>query len=510
MEYLFAAPLNRGRYLALKCDQETAENIVSRLCVSGLSITQPTKFKIPAADGRMYPFKSDILDLDTPEEVVRLQIDDVVNQTLDTPEEVVRSHIDDVVNQTQDGNSLYVIRNEYYSYVLLDGDDQWMQYVRSTLEGMNLSIKREGQSFRPAADGIQYSWFLRLEKPIDPEDEDRIYEELSKEKYQEHIPVPDTSHELTELQAKLTSATSEIERAKERERELEQLITEAREELSRTERKLQSTREQEFNNENLRQAYNTLERSFRNSRIEIENLESELETLRGQDAQGHNGELPAATVEEYEHEISALRKMHEERETENRDLLEQQSELFRDKQEYSELLTEEESRCRSLQNELQGLNKDIAYFKDQQSQMKADLYQREKRIEKLTSQRDLIQAPVNNAEPVDQSIYERMLSLCLPNVEFVDRFSLPFVYNEVHDIGKVLRILTCLHYEESPKLDRSSVAGKSGWWETKFDTGPSQRNSGRIYYKPIGGDILKVLISDKRSQVNDIGRLPSD
>ena len=501
IKYFIDAHQNRVQRLYLQCDQATANEIYIGLGKLGLRVTQPREpFHASsghdAEDGNRYRFKIDVL--------------------VDMSEEVVRSHIDNVIDPTQDGNGLYVIRNVNYSYVLLNGDDPWMQYVKSTLEGMNLSIKREGESFRPAANGIQYSWFLRLEKPIDPEDEDQIYEELSKQKYQEHIPVSDTGPELIELQDKLNSATDEIERAQERERELEQLNAEACEELRRTQIKLQSTEEQLFNNNNLRQAYNTLERSFEKSRIEIENLESELKIIRLQDAQGHHGELPAATVEEYEHEISALREMNEvqeteisalrkineKRETENREFLEQRSEILTQQQEYYELLTEEQNRCRSL-------NTDKVFLQDELSQMKTVLYNNEQRILQLTSELDLIQASENNAEPLDQSIYERMISLCLPKVEFVDRSSIPFLYNEVNDIDKVLVLLTRLHYEGSPQLDQVGVAGQKGWWETKFDTGPSQRNYGRIYYKR-RGDKLKVLISEKDSQKHDIGRLPSD
>jgi myosin heavy subunit len=504
MEYLFAAPLNRGRYLALECDQETASEIFSELTDLGLRIAQPRKFIVPAADGRRYKFKMDVLDDRSEDEVCSL-IDDVVNQIEvldDISEEVVRPIIDDVVNQHDSIRSLYVDREGYYSYVLLDGDQQWIQNVKSTLEGMNLRILRQGPSYRPAADGVQYSWYLRLERPINPEDENRIYDALRQEEYQEPIPARDIAHDLLELQAKLTSATNDIERAEKRKLELEQQFTNAREELNRTKRQLQRTQEKSLNHENLRQAYNKLESSFENSRIEINNLESEIKSLRRQDAQRHHGELPAETVEKYEYEISALRKINEKRETENRELLEQKSGILKDQQEYYDLLTEEEKRCRNLQT-------DVVNLEYEKSQLKTDLYNKKQRINQLTSERDLVQAAVNNAEPLNQSIYERMISLCLPKVEFVDRSSIPFLYNEVNDIDKVLRILTRLHYEKYPSLLRERVEGQSGWWETKFDTGPAQQNYGRIYYKYIGPK-LKVLISEKDSQNHDIHRLPSD
>ena len=70
---------------------------------------------------------------------------------------------------------IYVDTQGYYSYILLDGDDEWIESVKATLIGLKLIISRGGPSTRPAANGIQYRWYLRLENTVEPIDVEEIY-----------------------------------------------------------------------------------------------------------------------------------------------------------------------------------------------------------------------------------------------------------------------------------------------------------------------------------------------
>lgn len=50
----------------------------------------------------------------------------------------------------------------YYAYVLLNTSEEEVKAVRETLIRHGLSVFRYGPSYRPAANGVQYKWYIRI------------------------------------------------------------------------------------------------------------------------------------------------------------------------------------------------------------------------------------------------------------------------------------------------------------------------------------------------------------
>ena len=57
----------------------------------------------------------------------------------------------------------HIETNEYGNYLVFDGDEAFQDQVLKILEKNQIGVQRSAASHRPADDGYQYDWFVRLE-----------------------------------------------------------------------------------------------------------------------------------------------------------------------------------------------------------------------------------------------------------------------------------------------------------------------------------------------------------
>ncbi|AMO56202.1 hypothetical protein GZ77_05150 [Endozoicomonas montiporae] len=69
----------------------------------------------------------------------------------------------------------YIESNFYGHYFVFDGDEKLLKELLNNLEYAEFCVIRSGVSFRPADDGYQYDWFIRIDKN---EDRDGLIEFL--------------------------------------------------------------------------------------------------------------------------------------------------------------------------------------------------------------------------------------------------------------------------------------------------------------------------------------------
>jgi hypothetical protein len=67
------------------------------------------------------------------------------------------------VVDVDDGIDWYLETNTFGHYVVFDGDEETLNDVLSRLAQYGVTIKRHGPSHRPATDGYEYDWFVRLD-----------------------------------------------------------------------------------------------------------------------------------------------------------------------------------------------------------------------------------------------------------------------------------------------------------------------------------------------------------
>ena len=162
----------------------------------------------------------------------------------------------------------------YYAYVMLKGDEEFLQKVLAVLKKNGVDCPRYGKSMRRASNGIQYDWFIRVfianrQFPT-REQIDRIFEEkfgflsIERQIEKQQQAVDEYGKRLEELQSQLEEAAVS-----------DDLLKIADNELSEYKRVNQRLA---LENRNLREQTETL-------KMQVENLEQIILALQEQNAE---------------------------------------------------------------------------------------------------------------------------------------------------------------------------------------------------------------------------------
>jgi chromosome segregation ATPase len=326
---------------------------------------------------------------------------------------------------------------EYYNYVLLNSSEEVYTKIQQALRANKVRVLKASASFRPASNGIQYKWYIRIEgenfKPPTQEQIKSIVESVLTPEVKvvsEQSPVA--------LQAKINSLNLDV-------------------------KKLQSEAVQK-NKE--------IENAKRLYELEIKNLQSNLSSAKSELEQN------AQTVNELRQQIKDSFNLDDVASLENQykaQVKEIELQLQNAKQELKDYID-------NFQGELNRRDIEIASL----------IKERDGYISEIQSNQESI---ATRARDDSQSLFFSAVNALLPNVEFL-RSSLDFVWNnfsnqEIENIFKAIKLM------DSPNMRAEKVESTSGWGWKEYHP---ERVDWRIYFRQCKNKQYQVLISDKDTQ----------
>ncbi|MDN5293189.1 MAG: hypothetical protein PWQ91_413 [Eubacteriales bacterium] len=342
----------------------------------------------------------------------------------------------------------------YYSYVLLNAGEVQFKKVQEILKREGLQVLLAGRSYRPASNGRQYQWYIRVadESGRHPRP-DRIARALAACEAQEED-IRKLQAELSAVERRLNAAEHRYQATKER---LECVLRQYQE---------------------LQKTYNETRRELQECRERAGLLESQLRQIR---ESGLKPEEIAKIREEYEGIVRDRQRLAEKLAKTENELNSLLSEYDREVQERDRKIVALEERCADLQGQVDELAAENARLATEKEKMEAVLETRRK------------------GKPL-KDLFCRMFEVFLPNVCFL-RGSLDTLWHEVPDPVDAVRVLTTLDQLKGKRVRSTEETGK--WLERRF------QGDWRLYYKRCDDGRYKVLISHKKTQDTDIEWLKS-
>lgn len=293
----------------------------------------------------------------------------------------------------------------YYNYVLLNVSQEIYSKVQQALRANKIKILKAAASFRPASNGIQYKWYIRIEgedfKPPKSELIKSIVEGVLSSDVQT---VPEQSQAI--LQAKITSLNTEIEKLH---REIEQKNKE-------------------------------IENTKRLSELEIKNLQSNLNSTKS------DLEQTTRTVVELRQQIKDTFNLDDVTNLENQ---------------FKSQVKEAESKLQAAQRELKDYTDNFqGELNRRDIEIDSLIKERDGYISELqNSQESLGTRERDNS----QSLFFSAVNTLLSNVEFL-RSSLDFVWNNFTN-QEIESILKAIKSIDSPNMRAEKVKIANGWKE---------------------------------------------
>jgi myosin heavy subunit len=373
----------------------------------------------------------------------------------------------------------YYDDNGYYAYILMNGDAQDAQYVAFKLQATNIKPIKIGKSFRPASNGIQYDWYIRVYElsnnaAIKPSKEiinHFFIETFGPPKRREDILL----FEVNYLKSQLQQARDEINlnRAQISNFQVENNLKE--EELRKIIRDHESFKEAAIN----RLRLNENEKDSRLKQIQL--LNEQISSLKNQNVTNNNVDNKI---------VSLTEELNQQKDTYSR-LIDETAELENKYQNSKEQLTEALNKKENAEYEKQHL---LQKLEDREFAIK-ELGTKCKKYEKLNGRKD-------------ENGFARTLKALLKNIELNDA-SISFIYNEIENTDSVLRILEMLNNNPS-EIRSERVESAEKWREIHYNLGRGG-NVGRLYYTNLRLDgKYSVIVSDKNSQKFDFRRMKAN
>lgn len=328
----------------------------------------------------------------------------------------------------------------YYSYVLLNAPEELFREIQQLFRSKGLRVPLAGRSYRPASNGVQYQWYIRVsdENGKHPARE-RIEEIFAGHKAREVkgvTPVPEPKNRIAELER-------EVEKQKGISRILAQRLGSVRIAYERSQRELQD----------YQQRLNDLEQLL--SQIQKAALTPEdVDKIR----------------QHYEQAIQQFKQDNQRLSQDYQTLSQAHQKLSR---EFEEYINTFDSEKQELQNRLEIVEAEKRQLVDQ--------------IQEIRRARE-----VGSEKQDAEYVFRELLRFFLPQIEFVDG-SLDTLWREMRDPLGVLRDLTRLG-----ELKAKRVRKAEAWLEKHID------NKWRLYFRKCEDSTWQVLIAHKNTQEADI------
>jgi len=329
---------------------------------------------------------------------------------------------------------------EYYNYVLLNASQDVCSKVQQTLSLNNIEVLKAAPSFRPASNGIQYKWYIRIEG--------------------ENFKSP-TSEKIKSIVEGVLISGIQILREQPQSQERNNLLTVNIDELQK-----------EINQKN-----KEIVNAKQLSELELNTLKSNLNTAQS-DLEKSN-----QTVNELSQQIKNSLNLGDVAILENQfksQIVNIESQLHNAKSQLDNAKSELTDYVSGFQDELNRRDIEIAILIQERNRYVNELQNNKERL--VIDERDN-----------SQSLLFSAIHALMPNVEFL-RSSLDFAWNnfsnqEIDNIFKALKMM------DSPNMRAERVEGTNGWKEYHPD-----RVDWRIYFRRRKDKQYQVLISDKDTQ----------
>lgn len=351
----------------------------------------------------------------------------------------------------------YYDSRSYYKYVLLNCSPEAFDNVRECLLRHGVFVTQSALSFRPASNGIQYHWYIRVGRPDAPPPIEEIEVAVHEGLAVDSVPAPanlNVTIDDEQLQADAESTP--------REAELRTRISELECDL----------RKREQNENQLGRELHSLqtERGILRSQIETERANHK---ITQQEAERLRQQVLAAFPPE---DVEALRQQYDK----------EKNEL---KAERDTVRTEFQSYIAAFEPEKQGRERQIRDLENQNATLK---HRNVELLERRAGQGRGEMGP----KPLDRSNELSMLIVkaLLPNVEFM-RDCLDYAWTEFNDTS----IITILSEIKNGAFQHGKRVQTAPAWREYYK---KQNDKWRLYFRQRDRK-YQVLVSDKDEQDED-------
>lgn len=294
---------------------------------------------------------------------------------------------------------------EYYNYVLLNASEEVYTKVQQALRANKVRVLKAAASFRPASNGIQYKWYIRIEG-----ENYKSPTQIQIGSIVESVITPETKvvagESSTILQAKINSLNSDIKK-------LQNEIAQKNKEIENTKR-LHALE------------IKSLQSSLVNAKSELDNNIQAVSELRQQIKDTFNLDDVTSLENQYKSQVKDI-----------------ELQLQNAKQELKDYID-------NFQGELNRRDVEIATLTKE----------RDSYINELQSSQEII--PTDKRDD-SQSLFFSAVKVLLPNVEFL-RSSLDFAWNNFSN-PEMESILDAVRQIESPNMRAERVKSASDWKE---------------------------------------------
>lgn len=337
----------------------------------------------------------------------------------------------------------------YYSYVLLNVPEDRLKKIQQILGDSGLQVSLTGKSYRPASNGIQYQWYIRVsdEKSERHPTRERVNGILAIYEAKEVKRVVPEAEIRKPTDNKVAAQKEEIKR-------LKVALNEKEREFQIAEQHLEYMRKQNQELQEYRQRNNHLESRLR--QIQEKALRPEDVTQIRQD---------------YESTTRALRQKLEDKEKELASWISN----------FEPLLQELKQKIVVLRNEIRDLQNQIAIVKKEKRKL----------VDRIQEMQATPEIKSKKKSP-ERSLHE-IFSVLLPDIEF-KRGSLDVLWNEIQNPGNVFRDLI----KPPGQWGGKRVQNTQKWKEKHIE------HNRRLYFRKCEDSKYQVLISHKNTQKEDI------
>jgi len=341
----------------------------------------------------------------------------------------------------------------YYSYLLFGASEEQKNIIQPALVNGGLQVLLSGRSFRPASNGIQYQWYIRVS------DEKGKHPDRAKIKaiFAFYSQTEFHQNDISELLYKISSQEEEIEKLKSAIRDKDHW------------NQFLFSRE-----ESLRKQNNELQAIYENSKIQLEEYRQKIQTLGQQLKQLQETTLKPDAFDqlhqEYESNIQALRQ-----------------ELDRKESELSSWISNFEPEIQKMEQKIADLQTQLLDYENKIAVLEAEKMDL---IDNFQESRAIPEVELKKGSP--EYLFREMLTLLLPHVEFLAG-SFDTMWREMQNPIGVLRELTTLSEDRSKRVQKAKE-----WFEKHIES------EWRLYYRACGGSNYQVFISHKNTQKSDI------
>lgn len=340
----------------------------------------------------------------------------------------------------------------YYSYILLNATADQLKGVRNMLSDKGLQVLQAGKSYRPASNGVQYQWYIRVsdEKNTHPT-EQRIRNILTPLA----LPALPTVSRLTSASVTAQPPMPELVdlRAAKQEREHQAALKSA---------------------ELMRQQNAELQSSYQKTQAQLEEYRYKFQQLELQQRQHSNSQPTAPDIVQLEQQHRVAQDLL------TAELQSKQKELEAWMATFEPESAEKDQKIQDLEEQIYGLQSNMQAIQKENKQIL-------KQNEDLQAKKE---DEVNRKKR--EYVSQETLAILLPQIEFLQG-SLDILWYELRHPTKLLKDLVDIENWKAQRL-----RGAKSWLEIHL------QHEWRLYYRKCENSVYQVYIAHKKTQEKDI------